>query len=277
MDRQLAGAPIHSGLLLFITARVASIFRNFGEVTAKSRTSQLGEVGEVTAKSRSHGEVTAKSRRSAKLRKRKKERISNQPPAGPPATIQTRVQTSAPPARLSEALHGADGLRIIEAQVTSPHTHTRGTHTPQSPQSPAGAICHTQSALLSRHTGIGWSGGGGPAAAVARAGGRTRTGRSSDRLEAAAALSARARRPPSACAARARSGAGKRGGAGTRGGGGPVASRRAARARRGGQDLGQDIGRRVMAGRVNAPSNESTGVFQHPRPALTAAHLCTQA
>ena len=53
----------------------------------------------------------------------------------------------------------ADGLRIIEAQVTSPHTHTRGPG--DTPRSPAGATSAIHKALLSRHTGIGWSGGGG--------------------------------------------------------------------------------------------------------------------
>ena len=63
---------------------------------------------------------------------------------------------------------------------------------------------------------------------------------------AAAALSARARR---LCAARARSGA--QGSVAARGNAAAVASRRAARARRG----GQVIGRRVMGRRVTAPSD----------------------
>ena len=63
--------------------------------------------------------------------------------------------------------------------------------------------------------------GGAAAVAAARAGGRIRTGRSSDRLGGRCSVCQSA---PSACAARARSGAGKRGGAGTRGGGGEQAS-----------------------------------------------------
>ena len=65
------------------------------------------------------------------------------------------------------------------------------------------------------------SGGAAAAAAVARAGGRIRTGRSSSRPGGRCSVCQSA---PSACAARARSGAGKRGGAGTRGGGGEQAS-----------------------------------------------------
>ena len=69
----------------------------------------------------------------------------------------------------------ADGLRIIEAQVTSPHTHTRGTHRSH----PRG--CRLPYTKHYSHDTRG-SGGAAAAAAAARAGGRVRTGRSSDRL-----------------------------------------------------------------------------------------------
>ena len=73
---------------------------------------------------------------------------------------------------------------------------------------------------------------------------------------AAAALSARARR---LCAARARSGA--QGSVAARGRAAAVASRRAARARRG----GQVIGRRVMGRRVTAPSDRSEPIVARPQ------------
>ena len=146
--------------------------------------------------------------------------------------------------------------------MTSPHTHTRGTHvTPRS--APAGAtsrICHTQSITLTTHGDRverrrrrQWH---------ARADGLGRGEAAT--AWAAAALSARARR---LCAARARSGAqgsvaargnaaararsGAQGSVAARGSAAAVASRRAARARRG----GQVIGRRVMGRRVTAPSD----------------------
>ena len=91
---------------------------------------------------------------------------------------------------------------------------------------------------------------------------------------AAAALSARARR---LCAARARSGAqgsvaargnaaararsGAQGSVAARGNAAAVASRRAARARRG----GQVIGRRVMGRRVTAPSDRSEPIVARPQ------------
>ena len=185
--------------------------------------------------------------------------ISNQPPAGPPATIQTRVQ-SAPPARLPEALR-TWSTNHRGSSDKSTHTHTRDTSV-----TPAGVPSAIHKALLSRHTGIGWSGGGGgsgtrgrtgsdgaeqrppgrpllrsatsapsaqlergqvqgsmaargnaaavtaAAAAAARAGGRVRTGRSSDRLGGRCSVC----HEHAVCAARARSGAGKRGGAGKR-------------------------------------------------------------
>ena len=78
---------------------------------------------------------------------------------------------------------------------------------------------------------------------------------------AAAALSARARR---LCAARARSGA--QGSVAARGNAAAVASRRAARARRG----GQVIGRRVMGRRVTAPSDRRRAVVARPQLTLKA-------
>ena len=141
----------------------------------------------------------------------------------------------------------ADGLRIIEAQVTSPHIHTRGGHTGH-----AGAICHTQSITLTTHGDRverrrrrQWH---------ARADGLGRGGAAT--AWAAAALSARARR---LCAARARSGA--QGSVAARGRAAAVASRRAARARRG----GQVIGRRVMGRRVTAPSDRSEPIVARPQ------------
>ena len=89
-------------------------------------------------------------------------------------------------------------------------------------------------------------GGAAAAAAAARAGGRIRTGRSSSRPGGRCSVCQSA---PSACAARARSGA--QGSVAARGNAAAVASRRAARARRG----GQVIGRRVMGRRVTAPSD----------------------
>ena len=69
----------------------------------------------------------------------------------------------------------ADGLRIIEAQVTSPHTHTRGTHRSH----PRG--CRLPYTKHYSHDTRG-SGGAAAAAAAARAGGRIRI-RSSDGAE----------------------------------------------------------------------------------------------
>ena len=142
--------------------------------------------------------------------------------------------------------------------MTSPHTHTRGTHRGH-PRVPS-RICHTQSITLTTHGDRverrrrrQWH---------ARADGLGRGGAAT--AWAAAALSARARR---LCAARARSGAqgsvaargnaaararsGAQGSVAARGNAAAVASRRAARARRG----GQVIGRRVMGRRVTAPSD----------------------
>ena len=106
----------------------------------------------------------------------------------------------------------ADGLRIIEAQVTSPHTHTRGTHRshPRGCRLPytkhySHDTRDTQTNNLSLTRG---SGGAAAAAAAARAGGRVRTGRSSDRLGGRCSVC----HEHAVCAARARSGAGKRGG-----------------------------------------------------------------
>ena len=73
---------------------------------------------------------------------------------------------------------------------------------------------HIHKSYLSRHPGTRAPGGAAAAAAAARAGGRIRTGRSSDRLGGRCSVCQSA---PSACAARARSGAGTRGGAGKRG------------------------------------------------------------
>ena len=121
--------------------------------------------------------------------------------------------------------------------MTSPHTHTRGTHRGH-PRVPS-AI---HKALLSRHTGIGWSGGGG--------GSGTRGRTDSDGAE---------QRPPgrpllclperAVCAQLERGQV--QGSVAARGRAAAVASRRAARARRG----GQVIGRRVMGRRVTAPSD----------------------
>ena len=123
----------------------------------------------------------------------------------------------------------ADGLRIIEAQVTSPHTHTRGTHQshPRGCRLPyiqqqKQQTCELQRATYTKHYSHDTRGSGGAAAAAAaaRAGGRVRTGRSSDRLGGRCSVC----HERAVCAVRARSGAGKRGGAGTRGGGGEQAS-----------------------------------------------------
>ena len=100
--------------------------------------------------------------------------ISNQPPAGPPATIQTRVQ-SAPPARLSEALRRWS-TNHRGSSDKSTHTHAGDTAVTR-----GGAISHLPYTKHYSHDTRG-SGGAAAAAAVARAGGRTRTGRSSDRL-----------------------------------------------------------------------------------------------
>ena len=83
-------------------------------------------------------------------------KISNQPPAGPPAPSKPEYK-----ARLLRASprRCADGLRIIEAQVTSPHTHTRGTHRGH-PRVPS-RICHTQSITLTTHGDRVERGGGG--------------------------------------------------------------------------------------------------------------------
>ena len=139
--------------------------------------------------------------------------ISNQPPAGPPATIQTRVQ-SAPPARLSEALRRWS-TNHRGSSDKSTHTHAGDT-----PRSPAGAISHLPYTKHYSHDTRG-SGGAAAAAAVARAGGRTRTGRSSDRLGGRCSVCLSAPSVRSSSAVRC---TGKRGGAGTRGGGGEQAS-----------------------------------------------------
>ena len=104
--------------------------------------------------------------------------ISNQPPAGPPATIQTRVQ-SAPPARLSEALRRWS-TNHRGSSDKSTHTHAGDTrHTAVGTRG-----CHISHLPYTKHYSHDTRGSGGAAAAaaVARAGGRTRTGRSSDRL-----------------------------------------------------------------------------------------------
>ena len=85
-------------------------------------------------------------------------------------------------------------------------------------------------------------GGAAAAAAAARAGGRIRTGRSSDRLGGRCSVCQSA---PSAQRGQVQGSVAARGSAAA------VASRRAARARRG----GQVIGRRVMGRRVTAPSD----------------------
>ena len=92
---------------------------------------------------------------------------------------------------------------------------------------------------------------------MARAGGRTRTGRSSDRLggrcsvcQSAPSAQLKRRQVQGSVAARGRAAA--------------VASGRAARARRG----GQVIGRRVMGRRVTAPSDRSEPIVA--RPLLTS-------
>ena len=164
-------------------------------------------------------------------------KISNQPPRSggapprPALPIQTRVQ-SAPPARLSEALRRWSTNHRGSSDKSTPTQHTH-----------AGDICHTlkQYTLtthgdrVERRRRRQWH---------ARADGLGRGGAAT--AWAAAALSARARR---LCAARARSGA--QGSVAARGRAAAVASRRAARARRG----GQVIGRRVMGRRVTAPSD----------------------
>ena len=90
----------------------------------------------------------------------------------------------------------ADGLRIIEAQVTSPHTHTRDT-----PVHPRG--CRLPYTKHYSHDTRG-SGGAAAAAAAARAGGRVRTGRSSDRLGGRCSVLPRARRLRSSSTVRCR-------------------------------------------------------------------------
>ena len=108
-------------------------------------------------------------------------KISNQPPAGPPATIQTRVQ-SAPPARLSEALRRWSTNHRGSSDKSTPTQHTH-----------AGDICHTlkQYTLtthgdrVERRRRRQWH---------ARADGLGRGGAAT--AWAAAALSARARRLP---------------------------------------------------------------------------------
>ena len=91
------------------------------------------------------------------------QRASNQPPAGPPATIQTRVQ-SAPPARLPEALRRWS-TNHRGSSDKSTYTHARDTSV-----TPAGVPSAIHKALLSRHTGIGWSGGGGGSGTRGRTG-----------------------------------------------------------------------------------------------------------
>ena len=89
-------------------------------------------------------------------------------------------------------------------------------------------------------------GGAAAAAAAARAGGRIRTGRSSDRLGGRCSVCQSA---PARCLRSERRQV--QGSVAARGRAAAVASRRAARARRG----GQVIGRRVMGRRVTAPSD----------------------
>ena len=100
-------------------------------------------------------------------------------------------------------------------------------------------------------------GGAAAAAAAARAGGRIRTGRSSDRLGGRCSVCQSA---PSAQLERRQ----VQGSVAARGRAAAVASRRAARARRG----GQVIGRRVMGRRVTAPSDRSEPIVA--RPLLTS-------
>ena len=109
---------------------------------------------------------------------------------------------------------------------------------------------HIHKEQLSRHTGTGWSGGGG--------GSGTRGRTDSDGAE---------QRPPgrpllclperAVCAAPS----GAQGSVAARGRAAAVASRRAARARRG----GQVIGRRVMGRRVTAPSDRSEPIVARPQ------------
>ena len=132
----------------------------------------------------------------------------------------------------------ADDLRIIEAQVTSPHTHTRGTHRSH----PRGCRLPYTKHLLSRHTGIGWSGGGGGSGTRGRTGSDGAEQRPPGRPLLRSATSA-----PSAQLERGQA----QGSVAARGSAAAVASRRAARARRG----GQVIGRRVMGRIVTAASD----------------------
>ena len=97
------------------------------------------------------------------------------------------------------------------------------------------------------------------AAAAARAGGRVRTGRSSDRLGGRCSVC----HERAVCAVRARSGAGKRGGAGTRGGGGEQASGPRAARRTGDRQAGD--GRIVTAARDRRDEPSSLA-----RPLLTS-------
>ena len=105
----------------------------------------------------------------------------------------------------------ADGLLITE--VTSPRSpRTQDGHTRDSRVATHG--CHLPYTKDYSHD---TRAPGGAAAAAARAGGRIRTGRSSDRLGGRCSVCGRARRLRSSSAVRC---TGKRGGAGTRGGGG---------------------------------------------------------
>ena len=158
------------------------------------------------------------------------QQISNQPPAGPPATIQTRVQSTSPRAlrRRSTNHRGS----------SDKSTHIHATRVP-SPSSDA--ICHTQSISLTTHGHCverrrRWQ-------RHARADGFGRGGAAT--AWAAAAPSATS--TPSAQLERGQA----QGSVAARGSAAAVASRRAAGARRG----GQVIGRRVMGRRVTAPSD----------------------
>ena len=137
--------------------------------------------------------------------------------------------------------------------MTSPHTHTRGPGDTGTHRGPTRGChlpytkhySHDTRDRVERRRRRQWH---------ARADGLGRGGAAT--AWAAAALSARARR---LCAARARSGA--QGSVAARGRAAAVASRRAARARRG----GQVIGRRVMGRRVTAPSDRSEPIVARPQ------------
>ena len=171
--------------------------------------------------------------------------ISNQPPAGPPATIQTRVQ-SAPPARLPEALRRWS-TNHRGSSDKSTHTHTRDTSV-----TPAGVPSAIHKALLSRHTGIGWSGGGGGSGTR----GRTDSDGAEQRGRPLLCLPERAVCLRSSSAVRC---TGKRGGAGKRGGGGEQASGPRAARRTGDRQAGD--GRIVTA----ASDRRRRAVVARPR------------